>query len=343
LDLIPSARSLAVETAVSVATSVEPLEIHWVGNDRQPLRQAEVLELSATVLARRGGRLSRMLETGWLAVFQPDDASDALQAAIELQQELQSDRELDRAGILASIGVAAGDVYFIDEVGPFGGAAALARALSNAANVGAILADSESVGLANAASLRSRAGDALGWRRLDYLGDEQLLPLGVNRSYRYVELYWMGRPFGLRPSEVSHLARRLSLLPTPLAESWSAGTVQRWDDERGHGFISTGEGEFFYTDDRFVVGEGLVSGKRAWFQRRNPLVRGKNPLAVCVIFEGLEVDVEARRYLHGRQEFELRDRSGNVGLVPCGATCDEGTQRLVITAGSDGPVADDFD
>jgi hypothetical protein len=74
---------------------------------------------------------------------------------------------------------------------------------------------------------------------------------------------------------------------------WSEGRVFCWFSDRGRGVITSTTGQEFYVDRRFLaVGSELAAGDHVYFVPRDPVARGRNPVAGAV--------------LHGEARMEVR-------------------------------------
>jgi hypothetical protein len=74
--------------------------------------------------------------------------------------------------------------------------------------------------------------------------------------------------------------------------SWSEGQVRCWFEDHGRGVIAASSGTEYYVDRRFVVaGRRLAVGDEVFFVAREPLARGRNPLAADVVLSGERLEV----------------------------------------------------
>lgn len=77
---------------------------------------------------------------------------------------------------------------------------------------------------------------------------------------------------------------------------WSEGRVFCWFSDRGRGVITSTTGQEFYVDRRFLaVGSELAAGDRVFFVPRDPVARGRNPVAGAVPGDGARLEVRIER------------------------------------------------
>jgi hypothetical protein len=263
--------------------------------------------------------------------FGQDGASDALNAAVRIQEA--SLRHGEPGGTRCAIGIALGTTRTAEASngGLFGAGAATARRLAEAANPGAVFVDIDTVAAANLLVVTSHVGRLHGRTHHDYLGPVGHLPAGPGaHTITFVELVWDERPHGLRTDALGDLAWWQNR-PSRSEDPWRTGTVRSWNDGRQHGFIVS-DNEFFYFDDRFLVGpEPPPVGTQVWFRARPPLIAGKSRLAVTVLERDSHLVVAdgAHEGLDGPAT-QISDRAGNraVLLVDAGSAVD-GRRRVV--------------
>ncbi len=80
--------------------------------------------------------------------------------------------------------------------------------------------------------------------------------------------------------------------PLGSRRTWSAGHVVCWFEDRGRGVIAAATGQEFYVDRRFLIaGQPLARDGKVFFVPRDPIARGRNPIAGAVLVEGSTVEV----------------------------------------------------
>jgi class 3 adenylate cyclase/cold shock CspA family protein len=283
------------------------------------------LDIATRAVHENGGTLQKLLGDGIIASFQPDNASGAINAAISIQEKVRSQRTEARGNLQCAIGIATGKVTTFsnpdaDTEEIIGEIVDRAMRLCGIASAGAILVDSSTVASANLGTVHSAHGEMIHRSGTDYLSTPQLAPLkGFTRLVSYHEVLWDERMYGVRPSvltEAAKAAERPSApvdaagQPGPSPEKYISGHVQRWYTERGNGFILSDAKGFFYFDSRFAVdlaGVEVWPGARVFFVARSPLIRGRNPVAACVVFSGQRV--------RGRVTYVRTDRRDGFVLI----------------------------
>jgi class 3 adenylate cyclase len=257
------------------------------------------------------GQIIKYLGDGAIAVFPDDAASEAINAAIRIQEQLEDLRHKNILICQCSVGIATGQPveFTVSGVTDYIGATVdLAARLCGAAAPNAVWADASTISVANMGRVRSDLGrasrrDAAGYRT----GEESIRLKGIAEPVLYQEIIWSGSPFGVRNSVVTAIVR--SEAPPPSKDGagaddsriWRAGSVVNWSAEKTRGFIRA-DGE---DKDRYVIGywlaggEGLRRGQRAVFHPRQAVQAGKNDIAMCVV--PLDTPIQAQ-----------------VGLLPAG-------------------------
>lgn len=279
----------------------------------------------------QNGQLAKYLGDGAIATFSDDAASDAINAAIRIQEELEEFRHKNVLVCQCSIGIATGrPVAFtvsgvVDYIGE---TVDLAARLCSAAAPNAVWADASTISVANMGRVKSDLGrasrrDAAGYRT----GEESIKLKGIAEPVLYHEIIWSAAPFGVRSSVVTEIVRAEAPPPAPDvatgddSRNWKTGTVVNWNRDRTRGFLR-GDGE---DRDRYVIGywlaggEELAKGQRVAFHPRRSVQAGKNDTAMCVV--PLDTPIQAQvSLLPDSKPFgflEVRDgnRTPNRGLI----------------------------
>ncbi len=278
-----------------------------------------------------GVKIVKYLGDGAIATFSDDAASEAINAAIRIQEQLEDLRHNKVLICQCSIGLATGhpvEFTVSGMVDYIGETVDLAARLCGAAAPNAVWADAGTISVANMGRVRSNFGrasrrDAAGYRT----GEESIRLKGVAEPVLYHEIIWSGSPFGVRNSIVTQIVRS----ETPQSSDdgavsddsrhWMAGSVVHWSNEKTRGFIRA-EGE---ERDRYIIGywlaggDGLRKGQRVAFHPRKAVQAGKNDTAVCVV--PLETPIQAQVSLlpdgkpFGFLEVRDSNRTPNRGLI----------------------------
>lgn len=283
-------------------------------------------------VSSHGGQIVKYLGDGAMAVFDDEHAADAINTAIAIQEEIASARESHRVNLHCSIGIATGEVvrfetaYGEDYIGTVVDRAAR---LCAAASPKAVFVDKATIATALMRKVRSRLGEAKAPRRTvdEYQGVMQRIPLkGIAAPVEYHEILWDDQLYGVKSSAVptgetrptgapSH--NRFSAQPgAEVRQEQYGGTVRRWDQEKGNGFIVTESGEFFYTDKRFLAGspDQLHHGVKVYFVALPPLIVGRNRVAAGLVSMGEELTAMVTRVHHTKRfgSVQVSDQGGNV-------------------------------
>lgn len=219
----------------------------------------------------------KYLGDGIMLVFDVDQATDAVNAAIRIQEAIRdagrgTGGTMGMVKITCSVGISSGEVIrFTTPAGVLdfvGAQVDKAFRLCSAANENAIFVDTQTLGAANVTRFKSRVGAALGWTSDQYLGDPQKVTLkGFGQPVAYHEIKWDHQLYGVASSEVTASTDRLRPAPTdrgnagdahpasaPGAMERHTGEITCWRPEKGFGFIRdklTGE-SFWFSPKRLV-------------------------------------------------------------------------------------------
>jgi hypothetical protein len=126
---------------------------------------------------------------------------------------------------------------------------------------------------------------------------------------------------------------------------WSEGRVFCWFSDRGRGVITSTTGQEFYVDRRFLaVGSELSAGDRVFFVPRDPVARGRNPVAGAVLADSARLEVRIERSSEDGAALALvSDSNGTDQVLPLDVTSvgpvSPGEWLLVRVAGKErGPI-----
>ncbi|MFD0782656.1 adenylate/guanylate cyclase domain-containing protein [Micromonospora azadirachtae] len=307
------------------------LFVDMVGSTDLKLRSPEVewlptmgrfLDLVDEAVRQHDGTVVKYLGDGVLAVFGDEQAANAINAAIMIQESLEADNDGNRLrNCQCRVGLATGKV--VEYEGPggvvdyVGTVVDLAARLSNAASAGAIWADMATIDAANLNKISSRVGRVLKRGSREYVSEhEQKVDLkGFAKSIIYKEVIWAQASKGVSNEVTTMMAdraasQRRSDEPTQRALE---GTVTSWLTAPGRGFIRTTDDGDFYVDRRFLGGGGadLAIGRTVMFVARPPTRPDGRPVAGCTVQDGQQVTGQFVT-LHDRYGFiKVVDTNGN--------------------------------
>ncbi|GAA1436205.1 hypothetical protein GCM10009601_63170 [Streptomyces thermospinosisporus] len=292
------------------------------------------LDITTDAITAHGGTVVKYLGDGTLAAFSSEQAADAINAAIRIQEMLRAENKNTLKECLATIGIATGHV--VEYQAPGGGldyvGSVVDRAarLCSAAAPQAIWVDSATVVSANMLKVTSMMGQAMDYGPDDYLSEtEQKVQLkGFPEPVRYREVIWRQEPVGVRGGVLTETIEKQSTQAATMQPAFTPagpphqappptmdGVVKRWDATLGRGFISTSsEHGDHYVDRRFIVGEeDLTEGSSVRFVPLPPLQEGKQPLAGCTVQEGHRIKGHFQRVFpaKGYSFVDVIDSRGN--------------------------------
>jgi class 3 adenylate cyclase len=268
----------------------------------------KVFDIIEGRLLAHSGETVKFLGDGVLAVFSEDDAAKAINAAIEIQEQLNEENRAGRIKCLCSIGIATGSMVRFETTNGIadyiGAKVDLAKRLCEAANGQAIWADDDTIANAQMGRVRSKLGVAQGWQSGEYLTERQTAVLkGFPNPVAYFEVLWLGRQFGTTNATLTEATGRLTRatrevvqrqMPQPQEPKSSStkvvsGTLE-WIEDKNYGFIKAEDGESYYTDSRYIVEDSQAkSGARVFFIPRPPNQEGRKPVAGAVVFKDQEL------------------------------------------------------
>ena len=290
----------------------------------------------------------KYLGDGIMLVFDVDQATDAVKAAIRLQETIKEARGpgggTGIVEITCSIGISTGEVISFTTPGgsqDFVGAEVdKAFRLCSAANANAIFIDRATLGAANTSRFKSGVAKALGWTPEQCLGDTQRTTLkGFAAAVEYHELKWDYQLYGVASAEVTANTDRLSVVPAsqtppasvaPLSPAATAGfdrhcgEVTCWqpDKGKGYGFIrDTHSGESFWFSPKRLVypdsADTLAVGDKLAFAVAGTTEGKKSREAGAILVVGEQADGPLVSQPAGKTYGWVRveDEEGNRQLV----------------------------
>lgn len=268
-------------------------------------------EQLATTIGQHG-RIVKYLGDGAMAVFTEDNAAEAINWAIRVQEALAEARGERRVSCDCSVGIAYGEVVEFDLPGMpeykdyIGTVVDRAFRLCAAANANAIFVDLDTITAAAMNRVTSRVGATYPKRKAaEYQGPmESVRAKGFSKPIEYHEILWHTSRFSVRPATATDLSRKESvpehgtpIAPAPgvqprpeSAESpWRSGFVTNWDQNRDFGFVKSNEEEFYFNSSLlFRHTQPVQRGDEVWFIPTD--AKQKNRLAKDLISIGAMLD-----------------------------------------------------
>lgn len=251
------------------------------------------------------GILVKYIDNGAVATFNDDQATDAINWAIRVQEEILAAQDSNVIACDCSIGIACGSVVrFQTPLGNddyIGEVADRAFLLCLAANGKAVFVDHECVLSASMGRVISRVGELPPRRRPnDYLGDLQTVTGGgFQKPVGYHELLWAKARYGVSAPFVSDLTKQVDKqLSSPALfterSTWMKGRVKTFNVERGYGFIDDEHGESFWFNAGCCFNNDAIPGYRddVWFIPKEPLPNARNRRATDVVSLGSSLSGE---------------------------------------------------
>lgn len=306
----------------------------------------------STVVEEEGGQLVKYLGDGALAIFE-DNAENAINAAIRVQEKIARDNENARIKLNCSVGIASGEVIqfsVAEKTDYIGTTVDRAFRLCSAANARAIFIDLHTESDARMGRVHSKVGLASSprWTAQDYLGEKYRMSLkGFSKPVSYFEIKWSGENYGVSSgyvttqSEEDGARRRTGGQPGGAKSrpepapgeqvDWLPGEVVTWKDiENAFGFIKTKGGESFYFNRSYLFLEDskVEEGAEVQFQPLEPLPNSKNRRASKILFLGDEIEGRMSRIIAGKG-FGFADIDGQAG----------DTHNLFVLLGMSGEIA----
>jgi hypothetical protein len=225
-----------------------------------------------------------------IAVFR-DDPLAVVGTAIHLHQALEPVQQSASPNLSCRIGVAAGSAERYNSDAPtqllIGAAVDRAGTLVRAAAPGALFVDSAVVANLALHYVTSKAGRTKSWSGTDYLSHvDEIAVDAVAPPIAFYEIKWSGEELGRIDRPVVDLGDSASENGT--ATQRLVGALQRWRDD--HGFVLSQTGEYFYLNDRYIVGNQEISpNTKVFFVPRKPLIDGRDRVAAAVVSLGAEL------------------------------------------------------
>ncbi len=284
------------------------------------------------VAAGGAGTIVKLLGDGVMIAYNEDQATQAINDAITIQEALEDGVEGQHVRLACSIGIATGEVVeFVwsgNSADYLGTVVDRSARLSAAASAQAIFVDVATTASARMNRVHSRVGKALRRPIAEYQGETQKAQLkGFLSPVEYHELHWAQQLFGLKskvltasidsaplpavaPAVPSSSVVAISA-PVRHADRGQRGTVCQWNAEHDRGFVQTAGGERLYTDMRFVLGEEpLQLGDVVYFVAQAAPTPDKLPIAAAIIVLEEELTGTAVATLDGFGFLRVTDSRG---------------------------------
>lgn len=270
---------------------------------------AYIYEVIRDVIDVGDGTITKFLGDGAMIEYDDDHATSAINDAILIQEAIKEDVERKQVTVKCAIGIAIGDVVQFemnDGMDYLGTTVDRAARLCSIASAGSIFVDTATTASAQMNRIRSTIGTALGRKTDEYQGPVERANLpGFVAPVEYHEIKWDQQLFGVKSKVVSAAVEsRAASTPTPTPPAAAPtvirasgpstrkgirGTVQRWDSEKGRGWIVGPDNEEFYCDSRFTVSQdGVQRDDIVYFCPVEPNAAGKNRVATAVVYMGQE-------------------------------------------------------
>lgn len=169
-------------------------------------------DIATSAVEKAGGQVIRYQEDALKAVFTIDKATEAVQAAINTQEDMKRGNQQRELPVMCAIGIATGTTVALPHDDVTGYPAVLARHLAIAASANAIFTDAATVAKVAIDKLSSGAGKVLGRTPAEYLGDPQRILLrGSSAPVAFHEVAWDRQLFGVKAAAITQaVARYLS-------------------------------------------------------------------------------------------------------------------------------------
>jgi hypothetical protein len=315
-----------------------------------------------------GGETVAVLGNRVVAAFPYDQAAHAVDAAVEIQRDAARSAT-GRLHWSCSVSLVAGEVLddpVFEDIGvpPVAPAVDRALLLSGRVPMGSVVVDEPTTTGAGADGDEDAAAGRSAWS----LKPNALLLGHDDDTVTCYEILFdphaeggPARPRPPRPGARRRPARRSdgdrrarprpeAPRPAPTLEAlrrrpWAEGGVFCWFVDRGRGVITSANGQEFYVDRRFQVVAGeLAAGDRVFFVPRDPVARGRNPVAGAVLTEGTRLEVRIDRAEPGEPALALlSDHNGTdqplvVDVRAVGPVTAGDWLRVRVERGPDGPV-----
>jgi class 3 adenylate cyclase/cold shock CspA family protein len=289
-------------------------------------------QIGQIVVEGGAGTITKYLGDGMMVAYDQDDATQAINDAIRMQEAIKDAVEERHVRLHCSIGIGTGTVTeYSPDSGRFdclGGVVDRARRLCEIASPQAIFIDTATIDAAQMNKVRSKVGHVLKRSTEDYQGDLERATLkGFGQPVPYREIRWDQQLFGVKSRAVT---AALEAAPTggasassggavgstrgegPRGQQGQRGVVRHWNADKGHGILCADDGTVYYTDTRYLLGtDRLERSETVYFSARPTLVPGRNPVASAVVVVGEEAEGDVVAVNEGYGFVRVEDSKGN--------------------------------
>lgn len=292
---------VAVDLTNSTAMKEQQPEVAWLST------YAWFFELLGRTISNRRGMIVKYLGDGAMAVFDEEYPADAINWAIDVQEQIVDAQESKRAFFDCSIAITYGKVVEFDT--PNGGKDYIGTVVDKAfrlcsvANAKGVFVDTDTIIAAPMNRIQSRVGTNSMPRRTatEYQGAMQSAKVkGFSQPVEYHEILWASSPYGVRKEFVTNLSAKVepphTIAPQRTttykpALGWSTrGRVVNFSEK--FGFVRTAEGEdlWFNRDYLFLRNLSIKMGDEVWFNPVEPFKGRSDRRAMEVIPLGTELE-----------------------------------------------------
>ena len=330
---------VAIDLTDSTAMKERETEAMWLTT------YAWFFDMLATTMSEHSGQIVKYLGDGAMAVFPDDNAADAINWAIKVQEGLAEARGDKTIGCACSVGIAYGDVVEFDKADSdgvirkdyIGTVVDRAFRLCSAANANAVFVDLDTITAAAMNRVQSKVGATAPKRKAaEYQGAvESVRAKGFPKPIEYHEILWHTSRFSVRPATATNLSRQEPAVETVNASPelkresgtespWRLGRVSMWNSAKAFGFVRLDEEDFYFNAPLLFRGDKPVArGDEVWFIPTD--ASQKNRLAKHVVKLGA--------FLEGKLD---RVHDKGFGFVHC-KTDDGELYRIFVFLGQTGP------
>ncbi len=261
-------------------------------------------------VAQFNGKIVKYLGDGCMAIFGEDNAADAINWGVTVQEKIAEAQAEGRVSCECSIGVAYGEVVEFDtpegHKDYIGTIVDKAFRLCSAANSRAVFVDGTTISAASMTRVKSKQGVASTPKRpvAEYQGREETVKAkGFLNPIPYYEILWGSTRYGVRGEFVTGLSSEKPHEPKqppvpearpPAAADWLRGKVVTQTDS--FGFINSGDEDFWFNNS-FLFRRSLPVNVDdvVWFKPADPFRDAKNRRATDVVALGAELDGELEK------------------------------------------------
>jgi class 3 adenylate cyclase len=309
---------LVIDMTNSTSMKEKHSEATWLIN------HVAFFRLATQEITQRNGQVVKSTGDGIFAVFETEDAAQAINAAIAIQEKIDDDNQSKRLEYSCSIGLAFGDVIELqfseagrDYIGP---TADRASRLCQAANSNAIFADTDTISAAAMAQVISKYGKVDRRSIAEYQGEQQSVQLkGITSPVKYYEIHWDRDKYGISPEFITDKTQNSpakgimlndipsmppstpnniplvspsngSKLPTSEKhEKWLKGRIEHWNSEKGFGFIKVENESYWFNQKCLFLGTKFKVNDQAVFVAIPPSPNTKNERASKIFIVGSQL------------------------------------------------------